>query len=197
MPCTRKIRLGWVDISTYRLLALAAASAVTCTLKLARAESIVKQPGNHPHYAVELEPHLLLGWANVDSAGPFPHHIDFQNHAGFGPGARISIPLVDNGFVKTINNNVAIGFGVDWAHYGTNSNVLWFPAVMQWNFFLTDIITVFGEPGIALRNASRAHSEWSVDGVMQLGAKFMFGRQVGLAVRAGYPYFSVGVSILL
>ena len=162
-----------------------------------RAESIVKQPGNHPRYVLELEPHLLIGWANVDTNDPFPRRFDLNNHAGFGPGLRISIPLVDNGFVKTINNNVALGLGFDWAHYGTNSDVLWFPAVMQWNFFLTDVITVFGEPGIALRNASHRNSNWSIDGVLQLGAKFMFGRTVGLTLRAGYPYFSLGVSVLL
>ena len=117
---------------------------------------------------------------------------------GSGPGMRLSIPLVDNGFVKTINNNVALGVGVDWAHYGTNSNVLWFPVVMQWNFFLTDVITVFGEPGGAIRSVSgNNHTDWHVDGVLQLGAKFMFSRNVGLTLRAGYPYFSLGLSVLM
>jgi len=163
-----------------------------------RAESIVKQPGNHPRYAVEFEPHLLLGWANINANDPFPRRIDFANNAGFGPGMRLSIPLVDNGFVKSINNNVALGVGVDWAHYGPNSNVLWFPVVMQWNFFLTDVITVFGEPGGAIRSVSgNRHTEWHVDGVLQLGAKFMFSRNVGLTLRAGYPYFSLGLTVLI
>jgi hypothetical protein len=32
--------------------------------------------------------------------------------------------------------------------------------------------------------------------VLQLGAKFMFSRNVGLTLRAGYPYFSLGLSLM-
>lgn len=163
-----------------------------------RAETIINRPGDHPRYGVELEPHLLLGWANLDTHDPFPRRVDFDHNAGFGPGLRLSIPLVHNGFVKTINNNVALGLGADWAHYGTNTNVVWFPIVMQWNFFITDVITVFGEPGFAIRTVSGdSHTHPRVDGVMQAGAKFMFSRNVGLALRAGYPYFSLGLTILI
>jgi len=171
-------------------------SAILLAGAPAWAASIIKQPGNHPNYSVEVEPHLILGWANLDTNGPFPRGFDLDRHAGFGPGLRLSIPLVANGFVKSINNNVALGLGVDWAHYDKNSDVLWFPAVMQWNFYLTDVITAFGEPGFALRNTSNHDTHWNIDGVLQVGAKFMFGRYVGLTVRAGYPYFSVGVSML-
>ncbi len=103
----------------------------------------------------------------------------------------------DNGFVKAINNNVALGLGIDWAHYGTHSNVVWVPVVMQWNFFLTEVVTVFGEPGIAIRAASGGNqTNWHADGVLQLGAKFMFSRNLGLTLRAGYPYFSLGLSLM-
>jgi hypothetical protein len=150
-------------------------------------------------YSVEVEPHLILGWANVGRNDPLPFNADFNNNAGFGPGVRLSVPLVDNGFVKTINNNVALGFGVDWAHYGrVGANVLWFPVVMQWNFFITDVITVFGEPGGAFRFVSgHGNGDLHADLVLQAGAKFMFSRNVGLTLRAGYPYFSAGLTILL
>ena len=176
-----------------------AVGAATLTSRLARADSIIEQPGNHPKYAIEVEPHLLLGWGNIDTNDPFPRRIDLANNAGFGPGLRLSIPLVENGFVQKINNNVALGFGVDWAHYGgPGSDVLWFPVVMQWNFFATEIIAFFGEPGGAFRYvSSHGHSELHVDGVLQLGAKFMFSRYIGLTVRTGYPYFSVGLTLLL
>ena len=192
---------GLYPVST-RISRWAAASAVAGAIAFAaapgRAESIVKQPGNHYKYALEFEPHLLLGWANVDANDPFPRHIDFNRNAGFGPGLRLSIPLVDNGFVKSINNNVALGLGVDWAHYDANANVLWFPVVMQWNFFLTDVITVFGEPGIAFRTVSgNRNTDLRLDGVLQLGAKFMFSRNIGLTLRAGYPYFSLGLTVLI
>ena len=186
----RFVRLAWFGMSF---------GAVALTSGFAHAESIISHPGDHPKYAVELEPHLVLGWGNIDTGDPFPHKIDFRNNAGFGPGLRLSIPLVSNGFVEKINNNVALGFGADWAHYGgPGSDVLWFPVVMQWNFFVTNIITVFGEPGGAFRHvSSHGHSETHVDGVLQAGAKFMFSRYIGLTLRAGYPYFSAGLTLLL
>src|ERR1700689_4701416 len=30
----------------------------------ARADDTIKRPGDHPHYSVELEPHVLVGWAD-------------------------------------------------------------------------------------------------------------------------------------
>jgi hypothetical protein len=166
--------------------------------RTAQAETIIGQPGNHPRYSVELEPHVLLGWADIGTSDPFPRGVNLSNNAGFGPGLRLSIPLVDNGFVKTINNDVALGFGVDWAHYGSSgANVLWFPIVMQWNFHITDVITVFGEPGAAFRYVSvQGNRELHADGVLQLGAKFMFSRYMGFTLRIGYPYVSAGLTML-
>lgn len=188
-----------IRTSKLSILPLLIVGAVAATPRLCYAETIINQPGNHPAYSVELEPHLSLGWANVGRNDPWPNDVSFNNRAGFGPGLRLSIPLVNNGFVKTINNTVALGFGVDWAHYGgVDANVLWFPVVMQWNFFITDVITVFGEPGGAFRYVSfHGSGELHADITLQAGAKFMVTRTVGLTLRAGYPYFSAGLTLLL
>ncbi|HEY4159343.1 MAG TPA: hypothetical protein VGM29_14645, partial [Polyangiaceae bacterium] len=74
----------------------------------------------------------------------------------------------DNGPVPTINNNMAIGFGIDYAHYSANYcgfifpgvvpqtsvNVWDFPVVAQWNFFFTSHISVFGEAGLYIQHWS-------------------------------------------
>src|ERR1700692_4192726 len=73
----------------------------------ARADDTIKRPGDHPNYSVEIEPHGLWGW----------HHYYYAPGDGLGLGVRFSIPIVENGFVPSINNSVAIGFGVDWLHY--------------------------------------------------------------------------------
>jgi hypothetical protein len=193
----------------------------------ARAESIIKHPGDHPKYSVELEPHGLVqyGWT-PDWMG-----------TGFGLGFRASIPMFDNGPISTINNNMAISFGLDWAHfsqdwwcwgrparnypgylgwsaaYGCSANTLWFPVVLQWNFFLTDIISVFGEPGLALvhdwwsgwwpcpNNGASAcqytNSETGLAPAFWAGARFLFSKSVGLTVRLGFPSSTLGLSILL
>lgn len=180
-------------------LGLIAAVGLLLGPSIALGESIIKRPGAHPDYSVELEPHLVLGWATFEKDGFVPNDVHFDGPVGWGPGARLSIPLVDNGFLRRLNNNVALGLGLDWAHYNKSSaNVLWIPVVMQWNFFMTDVITVFGEPGLAFRHASWEHdSKVAAQLVLQAGAKFMFSDRVGLTLRLGAPYFSVGVSFLL
>ena len=47
-----------------------------------------------------------------------------------------------NGFIDRINDSVGLGFGVDYTRDNT-----WLPLVMQWNFWLSEHWSVFGEPG--------------------------------------------------
>jgi hypothetical protein len=191
-------------VTTHKTGLLAAALGAFATAALgaipARAEAIIKQPNHHPSYSVELEPHLLLGWGFHLGRNDFlPTEVHLDGPFGVGPGLRASIPLMDNGFISSINDNVAIGFGADFAYYDfASAGVLWVPVVLQWNFYITDVITVFGEPGLAVR-----YTSWDNGGqtdfqmVAHGGAKFMFGDTVGLTVRIGAPYVSVGVSFLL
>ena len=199
---------------TKRSLSLTLAATLTTLLASAdaRAESIIKNPGDHPSYKLELEPHLVLGWG----------HLYHGN--GFGVGARFSIPIVDNGFIKSINNSVAIGFGLDWLRYGDcyyydrrgrevvgygcGASYFVFPVVMQWNFWLTPNWSVFGEPGLYVYHGvwddycapgflGCAHpTRTSVDLALYLGGRFHFNEKIALAMRLGYPTSSVGLSIL-
>lgn len=186
------------------LLALAGAFTSLGYAPDADAANIIKRPGQHAQYDFELEPHGIWSWA-------WPGH-------GPGLGVRANIPLFHNGPIDTINNNMAIGFGLDvawWTHgsrtrrfgdrcwddWGTDrcdGTTIWIPVVLQWNFYLTEIISVFGEPGAAMRYVS-----WEYDDdfhpfvpVFAGGARFQFGERVGLTVRLGYPYSSVGANIL-
>jgi hypothetical protein len=184
----------------------------------ARAQSIIRQPGNHPDYAFEIEPHLAFQWANR-----------FGPDDGFGPGVRFNIPFMHNGPIKTINNNMGITFGLDITFGGGNYGCgypydrrygdcdvteFWLPVAMQWNFFLTKVISVFGEPGFAI-----AHRRWSypwycngqnqplcdnggandttLEPVLWGGGRFMFSDKVGATVRIGFPMLSAGINILL
>jgi hypothetical protein len=150
------------------------ASSVLLLAAPARADrSTIKQPGNHPDYVFEAEPHLIVA--------PFE---DFLPGAGF----RGTIELVDNGFVQTINNTVGIGFGADFV-----KDRVWIPVVMQWNFWLSENWSVFGEPGGALRLGKGS----GVKPVGYGGARFHFSDHIALTLRVGHPAFSVGVSFLL
>jgi hypothetical protein len=136
--------------------------------------SVIKIPGAHPDYVFEAEPHLLLA--------PFD---DLQPGVGF----RGTIEIVDNGFVKTINNTVGIGFGVDWT-----KNHFRIPVVMQWNFWLSENWSVFGEPGGLLdfdKDKLKPHP------AIYAGGRFHFSDDVTLTMRVGHPTASIGVSFLL
>ncbi len=158
-----------------RLLALSALSALSLVSTGAFADqSTIKQPGAHPAYTFEAEPHLLLA--------PFDH---FRPGVGF----RGTIELVDNGFVSSINNTVGIGFGADWSrdHFRV-------PVVMQWNFWLSRNWSVFGEPGGLVdfgEDRTRVHPAFYA------GGRFHFTDRVTLTMRVGHPTASVGVSFLL
>jgi hypothetical protein len=184
----------------------------------ALASAQIKQPGAHPLYGAELEPHLVVQW---DTYAPC-------SNDGFGPGMRVAIPFLDNGPIPRINNNMAIGFGLDWAHSGINNrcgayyrnnvyygsdftaDVFSIPVVVQWNFFLLPKISVFGEGGLVLQHrrydvgnlcganfCGGTYSENTVDLSLSAGGRFLITDSVGFLLRLGYPYLSAGVSILL
>lgn len=140
---------------------------------------------------------------------------------GFGVGFRGAVQIVDNGFVPKINNSVAIGFGLDWLHYGRSGSycrardlqggcarldddrsvdAVWLPVVLQWNFWLSRNWSVFGEPGLALRYEGnsggdrRFHPEFIQ---FYAGGRYHFADTIALTMRVGYPTFSVGVSFLM
>jgi hypothetical protein len=171
----------------------------------ARADDTIKRPGDHPTYSVELEPHGLLDWYT-----PYNH-----SNAGFGIGGRFSIPIVQNGFVPSINNSVAISFGIDWVHYdgcyflgNCSVDYLYFPIVMQWNFFVARRWSVFGEPGIAIYHGFFNDCPFAVNGVgcggtpqqtgvwpaFYIGGRYHFSDGAALTMRLGFPTLSIGVS---
>jgi len=163
-------------------LAAALALAAIAAPGEARAdESIIKTPGDHPRYRFEAEPHGLVGFG-----GPFAR-------ADLGAGFRGTVIIVDNGFVKTINNSVGIGFGGDiFFRRGT----LFIPVVMQWNFWLSTHWSVFGEPGLGISANPDANRD-VLHPVLMAGGRFHFTDRIALTLRAGYPALSVGVSFFL
>ncbi len=140
--------------------------------------SIIKMAADHPHYVFEAEPHLILGWGDPFFPSGLP-----------GGGFRGTFHIT-NGFVKTINDSVGVGFGFDVA---TNGHLI-VPIVMQWNFWLSTHWSVFGEPGIVI-GAGGARTQ--VEPAFFAGGRFLFTDRVTLALRLGYPALSVGVSFLL
>jgi len=146
-------------------------------------ESIIKNPGDHPDYRFEAEPHGLIGFG-----GPFR-----GGHTDLGAGFRGTVIIVDNGFVKTINNSVGITFGGD-IFFDRGTLVL--PVAMQWNFWLSTHWSVMGEPGLVLvpnHDAGRGF----VHPAIWVGGRYHFNDKISLTMRIGYPAFSIGASFFL
>ena len=163
----------------------AALVATFVTTTSAHAEpTTIKNPGDHPDYVFEAEPHGLVGFA-----GPFRDN----GNAHLGAGFRGTVVIVGNGFVKTINNSVGISFGADL--YGDNT--LFLPVAMQWNFWLSRHWSVFGEPGLGLALKSFEAKDHPFHPILMAGGRYHFSDNVALTVRIGYPAISVGVSFLL
>jgi hypothetical protein len=189
-------------VAVRSLFGVGAVLLLATAAETARADDTVKRPGDHPHYSFEAEPHVLLGWDDVYASD------------GFGVGARFSIPIVENGFVPSINNSVAIGFGLDLLHYDNcwyggncNANYVHIPVVMQWNFYVARQWSVFGEPGLVIFHGffedcpvnfghcpGGGPRETSVEPALFLGGRYHFNDKVSLTMRVGFPSISVGVS---
>ncbi|HEX8793885.1 MAG TPA: hypothetical protein VF765_23240 [Polyangiaceae bacterium] len=167
----------------------------------AAADDTIKHPGDHPDYSVELEPHGLVGWFG-----------DAYGATAFGLGGRASIPIVQNGFIKSINNSVGITFGLDLLFYGScyyhgscSATSLELPVAMQWNFFVAQHWSVFGEPGLYIYHAFLPDCPAGLPcptatGVLPAfwaGGRYHISDSVSLTMRIGYPTFSFGVSFFL
>jgi hypothetical protein len=207
--------------STQHLAAIALGLSLFSMSDAVMAQSTIRQPGAHPQYQAELEPHLL--WGPYDPP-------DAPTGEGLGIGLRATIPVMQNGFVPTINNSIGVSFGVDWLHYwgndhalgacsrwelgpgGTNictevggeiggpSNYLLFPLAMQWNFWLVEKFSAFGEPGLTFyweKGRYQSNSDFGVTPLLQVGGRWHFMPRSTLTLRIGYPNISLGVSVLL
>jgi hypothetical protein len=136
-----------------------------CLFCASSAHAQITQPGKHASYTAEIEPHLVLQWSDEP----------WWDDDGIGVGLRASLPVVQNGPITTIDNSLAIGFGLDWAHFDDacwgpgprprapfdddcSAEDFWIPVVVQWNFFFSELISAFPELGLGIQ-----HTRWEGD----------------------------------
>ncbi len=158
---------------------------------------------------------------NTPFTGSRPLQLDFHGGftwygLGFAGGARFGIPLVQNGFVPSIDNAVYLNFGVDvyaidWdgcrgaggcggaREYGF---AMGFPVALHWEFYFNDSWSAFGELGfqIFLPPSLFYRNQWDPGdhiGAWIIGAaggSYHFSEAVALTLRVGNPYISFGVT---
>lgn len=190
------------------LKALLALTVVGLLLAVPTASADIRRPGDHVHYGVDLEPHLVLQWAQEEGYDE-----------GFGLGLRASIVLVDNGPVPSINNTLALGVGGDLTFFDGNCGSFdcdaiqfWLPVVAQWNFYLSESFALFPELGLGFQYINRDNATFctagrgglvcddddlDVEPVFWLGGRYIVNDAVGFTFRIGYPSITVGASLFL
>jgi hypothetical protein len=195
------------------LVASAFAVSLSAVAGEAHAQSIIKNPGDHPPYSVELEPHLAFGLGGLYAG------------SGLGLGARVGIQVMDTGFVSTINDSVAISLGLDWlrysrcyyvarghVEYGCGASYFVLPVTLQWNFWFTPKFSLFGEPGLYIYHGVFEDycrdrfgndipgcgypTRTGVDLALFIGGRLHFNDTLALTLRLGWPTSSLGLTIL-
>jgi hypothetical protein len=144
--------------------------------------ALLDQPGAHPDYLLEIEPHLLFAF---DPPGPA--------QGGLGGGIRASLELIDPGFISKLNNTVALGLGADWVGASRADSALWLPVVLQWNFWVARRWSLFGEPGagIWLLEAEGVRPTFGAGGRYHAADLFAF------TLRIAYPALTAGLSFAI
>ena len=167
-------------------------------------------------YVAEIEPHLVLGSAPPGRGAG----------SGAGIGVRAAVTVAPDGFIRGVNDSVAIGFGLDFGHYygayafngyrdqclhfepgpagtevctdvtsnGGSYNYVFVPVVMQWNFWLTERFSAFGEPGLSFYHL--ANYGFSASPALYIGGRFRLADRITLTARIGYPTVSFGASFM-
>lgn len=161
--------------------------------------------------------------SSVDIRRPFTGQRPFQLDVhggftwwgvGFASGARFGIPIVNNGFVSSINDAVYINFGLDfyWTRwrcrgvrcedweYGGGLGV---PVTLHWEFYFHDDWSAFVElgaqlflhPGFWNSGVFDAYDAgyWFVGAI---GGRFHVNENVALTLRIGTPYASFGLTFM-
>lgn len=157
--------------------------------------------------------------ASTDITVPFTGQRShtFDLHAGFGVygrsvavGGRYAIPIVQNGFVPSINNAVYITFGADLytaVYRAPNGDFyrgagLGIPLTLAWNFYFTDEWSAFGEAGINGYIGEGFFRGYGFEPgaawiATAAGGRYHMNEKMALILRVGFPYSSFGVEFTL
>lgn len=189
---------GWGRLFAAFVLGLGTAAPVSAQMQP------LAEPSRHEDYDFELEPHLVWQWAANEVA----------QDDGLGLGVRLSMPVIHNGPLEGIDNNIAVGVGLTWAGFigcrvkgvSCSEHNLWVPLVAQWNFFLRPGISIFGELGLGFRDAiysiggsclgsGCSRSSLEIHPVFWVGGRFRLTSDWSVVARLGSPWLELGGSL--
>lgn len=149
--------------------------------------------GHRPGYLLDDSPQSRPVRLSVHGVLPYSHF----GYGGFplGVGVSLYLPLVHDGFIRPVNDEFGLDFGADTVFFTGYRNPfgLWIPVSVLWTFHFTDTFAAYVKAGVALRFWPGDSLPFYPDFVGAVGLNWMFARNVGLRVEAGYPGLKVGV----
>jgi hypothetical protein len=215
-------------MTTRRFLATTVRRALACAALLvgltalvpsahARDQLIIHDYRTPLGYDLELEPHLVVG---TEPPGP-------GAGSGVGLGVRASMVVVPDGFIRNLNDSVAVGVGIDVGHYtgswalnGYRDQCLHFEPGPAGTSVCTDVTSNGGTYDyvyvpVVMQWSFWFTRRWSAfgepglniyyvgnhgmyfDPAIYAGGRFQISDRVTLTGRIGYPTVSFGVSFML
>lgn len=171
-----QVRIGFATMIRSLTVAPAAFLAVVLAALLAGAGAAEAQAGPPP--SVRLDIHGDFGWYNT-----------------FGAGARVDIPIVRDGFLRSssVKDDLSLSPGVElFSAYYVYHGFGVIPMVMlQWNIYFAQHFSFLVEAGIALLFGPSGWNRHYYDSFIaptgQLGFRWHFSDSVALLVRVGWP----------
>ncbi len=121
-----------------RRTTLAAAAVLTALLSSSEASAVewrIKDT-TIPHERTDVNAFVMTPW-----------------FVGIGGGARVGLPIVPNGFIGALNDAVFLDLGAQFEYVSfwfTSYLAFSFPVLARWEFYLTDMWSVYAVFGFAI-----------------------------------------------
>lgn len=111
-------------------------------------------------------------------------HMNLFYHSGkwFGLGGRVEIPLVQDGLLVQVNDELAICPGFDLL---VNGFAIAPMVAMQWNFYFGHEWSVFPNLGFTIIINDDGHPD--AEPVIEVGGRYHFNDRNALMLRIGWP----------
>ena len=212
----------WVMLSAVRRSAAACAGLgfvllVPIGAASAREGVVVRDARTPIDYALELEPHLLAG------SGPPGRGVG----SGGGIGVRASFVIAPEGFIRGVNDSIALGVGFDYTRYspaygfyGYRDQCLHFEPGPAGTQVCTDVTSNGGSYSYVFVPAVMQWNFWfterfsafgepgislyhignygfSASPALFIGGRFRLADRITLTARVGYPTLGIGVSFMM
>jgi hypothetical protein len=183
--------------------------------KVAHAQFIGDKPFSGGRRPIEINLHgqVYYGFDWYDGLDGYnPYYTPYAVGAGFS----MLFPVIQNGFISTINDAFYIGFFTDFNFHPTYLDpfLVQYPSFVslaigpyaQWRFFLFPILSVYANLGFGIwpwflgstpGNFCRGCADVVIRGfpMFELGANLHFTRNIGMNFEFGYPWAKVGLNI--